>query len=281
MTTWTIGDIELQRVSYFDIGLDAGSIGLDGVAPTVPWADVWLTDGAPAVGQAFWIIRSGRETLVVDPCGASDAFLRSGPDGLVHQQAAFELFEAAGCSPSEVTGLVLTHLDGIGMAALSDGAAAGSETWSPAFENAPILISQPEYEAILAHPAEFADVGGAAFAQLCERGVVQPVDVPHQLAAGVTLRPTMGHSAGHCVVDIESGGQRAVLVGHLAISPLHAAAGLRPELHRDGEVAWREFDHILRDAAEKDVLVVGVLWPEPGAARVTGVDPFTLVPAEV
>ena len=275
-TTWSIGSIRLQRVPYFDVALSAESIDLETVVDSVDWAEPWLTDGQPTVGQAFWIVRSDDETVVVDPCGASDPFLRSGSDAVTHQRAAFDLLRAAGCESEAVDHVVFTHLDGIGMAVLADGAPAGDESWTPAFANADLLVSETEYEHIAGRPEEIG--GAAAFAQLDALGVVRPVETPHEIISGVTLRLTGAHSPGHCCIDIESDGDRAVIVGHLAISPLHAAVGVSSN-HLDSEAAWRELAQILDDAARDDALVAGSLWPTPGAAHVVGTDPYVLVPA--
>lgn len=277
-TSWTIGSIRLERVPYFDVPLPAESIGLDGVADTTDWAGPWLSDGQPTVGQAFWIIRVDDRTIVVDPCGASDQFLRSGPDAVAHQVAAFDLLRAAGCDPEEVDEVVLTHLDGIGMAALADGAPEAEETWTPAFPGASIVISDTEHDYVIAGSDELS--GARAFAQLDALGVVRPVATPHEPAPGVSLRLTGAHSPGHCRIDIASEGERAVLVGHLAISPLHAAAGISPNHRRPAE-AWTAFREVLDLAVRDGSLVSGSLWPAPGVARVTAPDPYVLTPANV
>jgi glyoxylase-like metal-dependent hydrolase (beta-lactamase superfamily II) len=276
-TTWTIGSIQLLRVPYFDIALSPESIDLEGVADSVDWAEPWLTDQQPTVGQAFWIIRSDSQTIVVDPCGASDGFLRSGPTAVDHQTAAFDLLRATGVEPESVDQLVLTHLDGIGMAALADGAPEGEETWTPAFPHADVIVSESEYDYIASRPVDL--MGADGFAALDDAGVVRPVAVPHEIAPGVTLRPTGKHSPGHCCVHIESGTRRAVMIGHLAISPLHAARGVSAN-HHDSEGAWNELRTVLDDAAHDGALVAGSLWPAPGAARVTATEPFELVPAD-
>ncbi len=270
---WAIGSVEVERVPYFDIGLPADSIHL-GAATTVDWAEPWLQDAQPAVGQAFWLIRSDGISVVVDPCGASDDFLRSGADAVGHQEAAFAALAAAGHQPSDFDAVVLTHLDGIGMVALADGADAGSETWRAAFD-CPVLVSAAEYAYIATDPSI---PGATAFAQLDALGAIETVDPPHAIAPGVTLRPTGAHSPGHCVIDIESDGARAVLVGHLAVSPLHAAIGPCAGLHREPDDAWTEFSAVLRAAGEDEAVVFGSLWPTPGAAVVTAVDPFVLSP---
>lgn len=275
-TTWTIGSIRLQRIPYFDVALPAESIDLGDVAESIDWAGPWLTDGQPTVGQAFWVIRADSRTIVVDPCGASDPFLRSGQGAVDHQTAAFDLLRAAEVEPESVDQVVLTHLDGIGMVALADGSPAGEETWTPAFPRADVVISQPEYDYISSGPV---DLGGAdAFTALDAAGVVRPVTAPYEIAPGVTLRPTGKHSPGHCCVHIESGISRAVMIGHLAISPLHAAAGISAN-HQDPEGAWTELRRVLDGAADDNALVTGSLWPLPGGARVTATDPYRLVPA--
>lgn len=274
-STWMIGSVQLQRVPYFDVLLDAASIDLDGVTASVDWAGPWSNNGQPLVGQAFWIVRSSHQTIVIDPCGASDPFLRTGPEAVDHQIAAFDLLRAASCEPADVDQVVLTHLDGIGMVALADGAPAGTETWSPAFPDAEVVISQDEYDFVATGPADL--MGADAFAQLDARGVVRPVLTPYEIADGVTLRQTGAHSAGHCCIDIESEGERAVLLGHLAISPLHAAVGASTN-HVDRAGAWTALAADLNRAAGDGALVAGSLWPYPGAARVTAIDPLVLVP---
>ncbi len=299
-TTWTIGAITIERVPYFDIGLDPESLGLAGVAESVDWAEPWMIDGQPGVGQAFWILRTGDEVIVVDPCGASDAFLRSGPEAVSHQEAAFNALVAAGCEPDSVTKVVFSHLDGIGMAALADGSDAGQESWRPAFANSALTIAAAEYQFILAgwSPAEPAvegsgdeglgddglgDDGGLlgrrAFLQLDAQDVVRPVDMPAELAPGISMTHTGGHSPGHAIITCESEGQRAVLIGHLAINPLHAATGHRDDLlHADTGAGWQALEDVLNNAHEDQALVIGPLFPSPGAARVAATGPFKLVP---
>ena len=275
-TTWSIGSTQLQRIPYFDIALPAESIDLETVVDSLDWAEPWLTDGQPTVGQTFWIVRSAGKMIVVDPCGASDPFLRAAPDAVDHQTAAFDLLRAAGCDPDAVDHVVLTHLDGIGMAALTDGASDGEESWTPAFANANLIVSESEYAHIVGQTS--TDIAATAFAQLDAQGVVRPVETPHEIMPDVTLRLTGAHGPGHCCVEIESGADRAVILGHLAISPLHAAVGVSSN-HDRPEAAWQELSRILDEAALDGALIAGSLWPAPGAARVSTTDPYVLTPA--
>jgi glyoxylase-like metal-dependent hydrolase (beta-lactamase superfamily II) len=78
---------------------------------------------------------------------------------------------------------------------------------------------------------------------------------------------TGGHTPGHTVLRI---GDEAVFVGHLAINPLQASAGLMRGQHHDPDGALAALERELAWACERDALVIGPLWPSPGAARITG-----------
>ena len=86
------------------------------------------------------MIEADDRTLVVDPCGAADAFLRTGPDAVLHQEGVVTALADAGFAVDGVDSVVLSHLDGIGMTA----AVGGDDRWSPFFPNAKVLLSTDE-----------------------------------------------------------------------------------------------------------------------------------------
>lgn len=273
-----VGDITLTRVEYFDIALGPEVVNLaaDEVAALPGATPVWATaDGQLNIGQAMWVVESGGATIVVDPCGASDDFLRSGPDAIVHQDAMLAALGAAGFPAADVDLLVLTHLDGIGLAAVVDS--AGS--WSPAFPGARIVMTEREL-AFLASPEAEGTPGLAAFEQLISAGAVDGVGDDHEVAPGVRLQHTGGHSDGHAVVRVSSGGERAVLLGHLAVSPLNLTAPIQPASHRDAVTAGAVIDQLLADAAADGTVLIGPLWPRPGAGRVDADRPRVVVPID-
>lgn len=259
---WDIGSIRLTRVSYFDTPLPPEAVALAGLALDEDWMQPWVIDAMPAVGQAFWVIESAGTTIVADPCGASDEFLRAGADAVTHQEAAFAAFAAAGFDRLMVDLVVLTHLDGIGMAAWSDGAGG----WSPAFPNARLVVSEPEYDAIV----EYEDTDGrSAFLELDQQGHVDRVAVDASLAEGVSYQHTAGHTVGHCAISLASGDAALTLLGHLAVSPLHVALAGQDTLHVEPERSWAELSALL-DASANGLLLAGSLWPGPGVARYDG-----------
>lgn len=259
-----VGDIALTRVEYFDIALGpevanltaAEVVAVEGAVP------VWATaEGQINVGQALWVLESDGTTVVVDPCGASDDFLRSGPDAITHQDAMLAAMDAAGFPPDSVDVVVMSHLDGIGVVAVVDE----DGHWSPAFPKARIVMNAQEVD----HLADTDDpVGGrAAFAELVAQGAVDPVPDEHVVARGIRLVHGGGHSVGHSVVRVESGGDQAVLLGHLAISPLNLIGPVSRNAHLDAEVTEEIVDELLAEAVACGGLVIGPLWPRPGAGR--------------
>jgi glyoxylase-like metal-dependent hydrolase (beta-lactamase superfamily II) len=232
----------------------------------------WATnDGRVLVGQAVWLIEAGDRVIVVDPCGAADAFLRTGPEAITHQEAVVQAMQAAGCAVERVDLVILSHLDGIGMAAGVVTGEGGSPAWFPLFPTARVIMSRPELTWVRAHP----EIPGAgALAALDALGVVDAVDTPWEAAEGVVFEVTGGHSPGHAVLRI---GDDAVFIGHLALSPLNAASP-RLAADPDPEGALAALDRELSAAAERQSLVIGPLWPAPGAGRVSG-PPWVIAPA--
>jgi glyoxylase-like metal-dependent hydrolase (beta-lactamase superfamily II) len=261
--SFEVDGIRLTRVPYFDVSLGASVIGLtrDQVA-SVPWAiPSWATPtGEVLVGQAIWVIESDDQVLIADPCGAADAFIRSGPEAVTHQQAVVEALAASGYSVEVVDLVVLSHLDGIGMTAAVDI----DGRWSPFFPNARIVLSDSELAHIEANP----NIGGAsALSELMGKGVVDGLSPPSAIAPGVNVEQSGGHSPGHLIMRI---GEGAVFIGHLAVSPLQAAAGVQPGQHVDANRAHDVLVDELRWACDRHALMLGPLWPDPGAGRISG-----------
>ena len=271
---YEIGSVTLTRVPYFDVALDPAVVGLTAAdIDAIEWArPTWVdADGQPLVGQVGWVIESDGRVLLVDPCGASDPFLRTGPEAITHQDAFVAAMRAAGFAPERVDSVVLSHLDGIGMAA----AAQPDGTWGPLFPNARVVLTAHE----LAWLEQQTDVGGLdALRALIAQGLVDGVADDHHFTDAVRFERTGGHTPGHAVVHVESGGAHAVLLGHLALSPLN----LRGLPYKGGQVDVAEANawlvpFIARSWKTDDTLLIGPLWPAPGAARITR--PGFVVPA--
>ena len=270
MTTETlkVGDVLLTRVSYAEIEVEPEQVGLTADEVTAAGApSEWVTNDKPRASASAWIVDHAGARIVVDPAGAVDDILRNDNDAAMHQEAFAALLEEAGYPRERITHAVATHLDGIGMLAWrnDDG------SWAPFFPNAPILMSQRELDAIDSLPFELQ--GRKVLAELETQGAVQGTGEHEDLTEAVAFDFTGGHNPGHMVVRIESNGEQAIMLGHLALTPLHVALQ-KDSNHMDAAAA----NERLRELLEEDAILVGPLWPSPAAGRWNGTEvvPLTL-----
>jgi glyoxylase-like metal-dependent hydrolase (beta-lactamase superfamily II) len=260
VTTVTVGDVRCTRVGYAEIEIDPGAVGLSAEqVRAVPWGEpTWALDGQVRVAAAAWVVESGDARIVVDPATTADGILRSGADASAHQEAFAARLADAGFPRETITHAVATHLDGIGMFAWRDD----DGTWGPFFPNAKLWMSARELDAI---DSGF-DIDGEppsgveALDELRALGVVEANGDGDRITDEVGVEVTGAHNPGHQVVRIESSGERAVMLGHLALSPLHLATG--PCVQNIDPPAAHAVLEAIRD---EGALLIGPLWPEPGA----------------
>jgi glyoxylase-like metal-dependent hydrolase (beta-lactamase superfamily II) len=263
MTTNTIrvGNVTLTRVGYADVGVDPARVGLsrEQVA-AIPWAEpLWAAGGEVRAGAAAWVIDSGDARIVVDPAFAADPILRNDHDAAAHQTAFAALLASAGFARETFTHAIATHYEGVGML----GWRNDDGSWERFFSNAPILMSQAELDAMDAGQV----MSEAVMPQLRAQGAVQAVPGGGMsVTEDVSVVHTGGHSPGHQIVRVSSCGEHAVIVGHLAVSALHLATGECPQEHMDSHVANVALEKLLAE----DTVLIGPLWPAPGAGRWDG-----------
>jgi len=264
-----LGDATLTRISYAEIGIDPAAVGLtaDDVRG-IKWANPVWTDGEQVrVSASAWIIESGDARIVVDPAQAADDLLRNDDNAVAQQEAFAERMLDAGFPRESITHAIATHLDGTGMLAWrnEDG------TWDRFFPNAPVIFSNAELDAVDSgeHPAN-----SGRLAEFRDTGAVVGVADGTALTPDVTCEVTGAHTPGHMVLQVGSGDERAVHVGHLAVAALHVATGPCPPQHMDAGAAWKALE-TLRDSG---ALLLGPLWPTPGAGTWDGTK---LVPVEL
>ncbi len=86
----------------------------------------------------------------------------------------------------------------------------------------------------------------------------------HRITSHVSLRPTPGHTPGHASVQIESGGQRALITGDMIHNPVqvaHPDLAAVPDWDQDAARATRRA--VLQDIADADVLLLGTHFAAP------------------
>ncbi|MCP3381368.1 MBL fold metallo-hydrolase [Bradyrhizobium sp. CCGUVB4N] len=224
------------------------------------------------------MVRSGDKTILID------AGLGSDPD--LHLPRAGQLIkrlESAGIDLASVTDLVLTHMhmDHVG-GLLVDGvkerlrkdlrihvAAAELKFWeAPDFTHTNMPQGFPD--ALRAAAKRFVKEYGSQ---------IRPFDEQHEVAPGVVVRRTGGHTPGHSVVRVASGNEALTFAG----DAVFAVGFDQPEWHNgfehDPEEAARVRVRLLREIAKSGELLVATHMPFPsvGHVAVAG-DAFRWVP---
>lgn len=224
------------------------------------------------------MVRSGDKTILID------AGLGSDPD--LHLPRAGQLIrrlEAAGIDLSSVTDLILTHMhmDHVG-GLLVDGvkerlrkdlrihvAAAEVKFWeAPDFTHTNMPQGFPD--ALRAAAKQFVNMYGSQ---------IRPFDEQCEVAPGVVVRRTGGHTPGHSVVRVASGGEALTFAG----DAVFAVGFDQPEWHNgfehDPEEAARVRIRLLRELAESGELLVATHMPFPSVGHVAAAgDAFRWVP---
>src|SRR5499433_508666 len=217
--TLRVGEIEVLVISDGVFPLQASTLATN-VAP----ADLaaWLDESLQPPDVYLWplnvvVVRSGGRTVLIDS-GAGSEF----PDFPGVGQLATRL-DAAGIDPASVTDVVLTHMhvDHVG-GLLADGLR------SQLRPNVPIHLAAAEVE-FWASPdfsrntfAGMPEVLRSAAARFADKyhSQLRTFESEYEVAPGVVVRRTGGHTPGHSVVRLASGGDRLTFLGD-AVFPNH------------------------------------------------------------
>lgn len=275
-----VGEIDVLVVSDGVLLLPTETLGTN-VDPAVRAA--WFEDMFLPPDRFDWplnvlVVQSGGRTILVDSGlgGEYPGFPRAGY--MVPRLAA------AGIDLGAVTDVVLTHLhmDHVG-GLLVDGVkerlrpdlrihvcATEVAFWaSPDFSHT--AMPSPVPNVLRATARRFLDV---------YRRELRTFDEAHEVAPGVVAQRTGGHTPGHCVVRLASGGERLTFAGD-AIFPVGFD---HPEWHNgfehDPEEAARVRIRLLREVAATGETLVATHLPFPSVGRVAVAgDAFRWIPA--
>jgi glyoxylase-like metal-dependent hydrolase (beta-lactamase superfamily II) len=215
-----IGDITLHTLSDGSFRLDGGA--MFGVVPRTLWERRTTPDARNriALGIRPLLIQTGGQNVLVDAgigdkMSAKDVELY-GIDRAEHLEMSLA---KVGLTPAAVDLVVATHLHfdhSGGFTRLVDGALR------PSFPNARYVVQRGEWEdATHPHARNRASYLPDNFMPLESAGVLDLVDGDREVAPGVHVRVTGGHTRWHQMVQIESGGQVAVFAADLIPTAAH------------------------------------------------------------
>jgi glyoxylase-like metal-dependent hydrolase (beta-lactamase superfamily II) len=164
-----------------------------------------------------WLLQVGNKKFLIDACCGNHKRRPTRPFWNMLDTPYLERLAAAGARPQDIDYVMCTHLhhDHVGWnTQLRDG------RWVPTFPNARYVISKPDFEyycKLDADPDQTEPVEFGTFREcvlpVVEAGRADLVAGPHRLNEYLEIVPAPGHSAGHVVFKLDSGGERAVFIG--------------------------------------------------------------------
>jgi len=263
--TIKIGNVEILHLSDGMLEFD-----LCNFFPTIPgesWRDYeshLTAEHKVRFNLGSYLIRSAGRTILVDTgLGPRPADTPDVPWGELLRD-----FTAKGVRPEEVDMVVMTHLhrDHVGWNLTADGA-----RWKPTFPNARYWCSRTDWDACHrpdVQPQRFPNAPTCVW-PLADLGLVDFMDGEHALTRDLTAVPTPGHTPGHMSILVTSQGQRALVLGDAAHSPVQlqepdwvSRADMDPDLTRQTRRA-------LLDRLEREHIVVAAgHFEAPGFGRI-------------
>ena len=207
--------------------LSDGIIKFDGgfMFGQVPKA-LWERLAAPdrrnriTLGLNCLLIQNGEHCILVDTgVGAKEPEKIKDRYGLGSSRLSREL-RNRGLTPKDITGVILTHLhfDHAGGSTRLDRSGVAV----PTFPAATYYIQRAAWEeATCPNERSKASYHSDDFLPLEERGQVCLLDGDAEVAPGVRVKVTGGHSSGHQMVLVNYGGERVAFLGDLIPTPHH------------------------------------------------------------
>ncbi|MBI3224896.1 MAG: MBL fold metallo-hydrolase [Mycolicibacterium cosmeticum] len=275
-----IGDIEVLVISDGVLPITASTLGTN-VEPAELAG--WLDDNFLPPEVVDWplnvvVVRSGDRTILVD-AGLGLEF----PDFPRAGQTVQRL-EAAGVDLSSVTDVVLTHLhmDHVG-GLLTEGlkqrlrpdlrvhaATAEAEFWAaPDFTQT--VMPQPIPDVLRRVAIQFLDE---------YHGQLRTFENEYEVAPGVLISRTGGHTPGHSVVRLESRGEKLTFAGDAVFAPGFDNPEWQNGFEHDPAEAARVRIQLLRELAATGESLVATHLPFPSVCHVAVAgDAFRCVPA--
>ncbi len=250
------GDIEIFLIADGNFRLDGG--GMFGVVPKVLWSKSDPPDDCNRIllGANNLLIKQEKNVILVDNGLGSkwdekrrDMFDIDFPRQLIGELAVH------GVQPEDVTHMVCSHLhfDHVGGGTYKDE----DGELRTQFPNAKYYIQKGEWEAGLnPNPRDRASYLPDNLNPIKDEGLLELVEGDVEIAPGVKMIVTGGHTKHHCIIKVESGGYTAVFLADLipTASHVHIPFVMGYDLYPETTMAYKS--KFLEEAYENNHLLV-------------------------
>ncbi|MHC9292992.1 MBL fold metallo-hydrolase [Mycobacterium sp. LTG2003] len=263
-----IGDIEVLVISDGVLPITASTLATNADSSDLA---AWLGHNFMPTDVVDWplnvvVVRSGDRTILVD-AGLGLEF-----PGFPRAGQTIRRLEAAGVDLGSVTDVVLTHLhmDHVG-GLLADGlkdrlrpdlqvhtATAEAEFWeAPDFSHT--TMPQPIPDVLRSTASRFLNE---------YRGNLRTFESEYEVAPGVLVSRTGGHTPGHSIVRLASGDDRLTFAGDAVFQVGFDEPDWFNGFEHDPEEAARVRVRLLRELASTGEALVATHLPFPSVCRV-------------
>ena len=218
----TLGDARLTMVNGGNFRLDGGA--MHGVVPKTLWSKLVSCDDqnrCEYTTRCLLVETGGRRILV--ETGNGDKFPPKLKDiyGIDHDRSIGDALREIGVEPESIDTVVMTHMHFDHSGGTTRRTASGA--LEPVFKRAKHVVQRLEWEdATHPHERNRASYHGDNIGPLGEAGLLQLVDGETELAPGVRVMPTPGHTRGHQSVLVGApDGEKALFLGDVAPTAVH------------------------------------------------------------
>jgi glyoxylase-like metal-dependent hydrolase (beta-lactamase superfamily II) len=218
----TLGDARLTMVNGGNFRLDGGA--MHGVVPKTLWSKLVSCDASNRCEYTTrcLLIEVGDRRILVET-GNGDKFSPKLKDiyGIDHDRSIGDALREVGLESEAIDMVVMTHMHFDHSGGTTRKTASGA--LEPVFKRAKHVVQKLEWEdATHPHERNRASYLGDNIGPLGEAGLLQLVDGETEIAPGVRVVPTPGHTRGHQSVLIgPEGGPRALFLGDVVPTSVH------------------------------------------------------------
>jgi glyoxylase-like metal-dependent hydrolase (beta-lactamase superfamily II) len=272
-----VGELEVLVISDGVLPQPAETIATNGDPAEMA---AWLDNMRLQPDEFMWplnvvVVRSGEQTVLIDS-GVGTEFHSPRSGHLARR------LEGACIDPASITDVVLTHMhvDHVG-GLLAEGLMGGLRSDVPIHLAAAEVEfwATPDFPPFM--PAPVRDVLGPVATRFLDkyRKQLRPFEEQREVAPGVTVTRTGGHTPGHSVVRMASGDGRLTFLGDSVFQNHFERPDWYNAFDHDPEEAVRVRTRLLRElAASRELLVAAHVSFPFGRVALAG-DVFRFIPA--